>query len=315
MFVSEIYTEAKRALGNCDQETVFKRLTDAVRLANNKAKYDANIGFMDICVCDGCVTLPSDVATVLAVNNGGSPTLMRDQWFQFHVNGPGNQTYTPWGYTDEVGQFSTFRDPDRPANLIAEVENAQDSNKELRIYGWDVNGNRIYTPGANGALEDGFLVPTVYGFSQPNPLAPAIARIDKVKKQETNGFIRLLATNPEDDSVMTLIGHYQPWETKPLYRRIRVPNLSWIRIKYRKKDLDVKGLADWINIENRLAVLLYLKAVKCKLDGNFDQSIAAENEATRLMSEEAEANRPSGISPPQILFNQFPVTEMDRLFY
>jgi hypothetical protein len=117
MLVSYILTEAKSVLGKCDQSEVFKRITDAVRLANNQGKFDAALGQMDICVCDGCVTLPYDVGTVLAVNNGGLPTLIRDQWFQYHANGPGIQTYMPWNYTDEVGMVTTFKDPSAPVSL------------------------------------------------------------------------------------------------------------------------------------------------------------------------------------------------------
>ncbi len=314
MFVSSIYAEAKAALGNCDQATVFRRITDAVQLANYQGKFDAALGHMEICVCDGCVTLPAEVGTVLAVNNNGLPTLMRDQWFQYHLNGPGIQKYVPWTNTDEVGQFSTFKEPDRPVYLIADVENSKDSGKTLRVFGWDVDGKRIYTPGTNGTLEDGFLVPTVYGFSQPNPEAPAIARIDKIKKDETNGFIKLIAVDPDNGTPLTTIGYYLPWETEPMYRRLRVPNNTWIRIKYRKKDLEVRSLSDWINIENKQALLVLLKSVKFRLDNNFEQAGAAEVEGMRLLSNEAEALRPPGLDSPQIIFNEYPAWNNDRLY-
>ena len=314
MLVSSIYEEAKQVLGKCDQETVFRRLTDAVQLANNQGKFDWNIGHMDICVCDGCVTLPADVATILASNVNGLPTLMRDQWFQYHANGPGTQKYVPWAYTDEVGRFSTYKDPDRPCLLIAEVESAADSNKELRVYGWDAAGKRIYTPGPDGVLEDGFLVPTVYSFSQPNPLAPAIGRIDRIQKAVTNGFIRLLAIDPTNGTPLTQIGYYLPWETEPNYRRIRVGNETLVRIKYRRKDVEVRGLQDWINIDNRQALLMLLKSVKFRLDNNFDQGIAAESEGMRLLSNEAAALRPPGLDVPQVIFNTYPAYNDDRMF-
>lgn len=304
MFISDIYSEAKTILGTCDESVVFKRISDAVRIANHKAKFDIAVGQMDICVCDGCVTLPADVATVLGVNNGGFPTLLRDQWFQYHANGPGTEGFVDWGYTDELGYVTTFRDPHSEVQLIAEVENPQDSNKLLRVFGWDKNGKRIYTEGAGGILEDGFLVPTVYGFSIPNPNAPYIAKIDKIKKDVTNGFVKLLAVDPFDQDVKTTIGYYQPWETVPLYRRIKAPDRSWLRIKYRKKDLEVRSQADWINIENRLALLILLKAVKYRLDNQFDLARTAEDEGIALLSDEAEALRPVAISPPKIIWSE-----------
>ncbi len=317
MLVSEILTEAKDVLGKCDNSTVFKRLTDAVRLANNQSKgNDWNIAVMDLCVCDGCMSLPADVGTILAVNNGGMPTLIRDQWFQYHINGVGTDCCQPCGYTDELGQASTFRDPSGPVNLVAVVENALDSNSFLRVFGWDEDGKRIYTTGANGVLEDGFLVPTLIGYSIPNPDAPAIARIDRVQKVATNGFIKLIAVDSTTGLSQTTIGYYQPWETNPSYRRIRVPDRSWIRIKYRKVDMEVRGASDWINIENREALLLLLKAIKFRLDNQIEQGRAFETEGMRLLSNQAESLRPPGLQPPQILFNDgLPTGQFDTLYF
>lgn len=314
MFVdSTLLSDVKEVLGRCQDEVLFRRLSDAVKLAGNQSKSnDWNIGEMDLCVCDGCVTLPADVGTILAVNNGGKPTLIRDQWFQYHVNGPGSDCCVPWNYTDEVGPVVTFRDPSEPVGLVAIVESPVDSGAELRVFGWDDNGKRIYTEGEDGILEDGFLVPTSYGFSTTHPTAPAIARIDRIKKARTNGFIKLIAVY--EDEVHTLIGYYMPWETTPSYRRIRVPNKSWIRIKYKRKDLEVRGVGDWINIENREALLLLLKAVKFRLDNQLENARLYELEGMRLLSNEAEALRPNAISPPQVIFSEWR-DDNDRLFY
>jgi len=316
MYVSQIIDEARNAVGKCSNETVFRRITDAVRLANNSGKFDANIGVMDLCVCDGCVTLPADVATVLAVSVDGQPTLTRDQWFQFNVNGPGIQKYIPYHYIDEQGSVSTYRDPSGPVKFVAQVESPLDSGKSLRVFGWDADGKRVYSPGPSGTLEDGVLVPTVYGFSQPNPAAVAMVRIDRVQKDETNGFIKLFAVNDVTNTAHTVIGFYQPWETNPSYRRIRVPDRSWLRIKYRKKDLEVRGLNDWINIENRQALLLLIKSVKYSIDNSLDQAAAFELAGMRLLSSEAEALRPPGMDAPQIIFSDgLPAGPGEGLYY
>jgi hypothetical protein len=317
MFVdSSLLADVKKVLGTCETAEMYRRLTDAVRLASTQSKSnDWNIGEMDICVCDGCVTLPADVWTVLAVNNGGRPTLIRDQWFQYHVNGPGSNCTIPCGYTDEVGPVVTYKDPAIPVQLIAVVENSLDSGKLLRVYGWDDNGKRIYTEGAGGILEDGIVVPTTYGFSAVNPTAPYIARIDRIKKDLTNGFIRLIAVDPSDSSIHTQIGYYMPWETIPSYRRIRVPDRSWIRIKYKRRDIEVRGTGDWINIDNREALLLLVKAVKKRLDDRLEEARNYELEGMRLLSNEAEAIRPNAISPPQVIFSDYRDTCGDSLYY
>lgn len=317
MYVSEIIDEARSVLGRCADEYVFKRITDAVKLANFQGKFDVALGQMDICSCDGCITLPAEVGTVLAVNNCGFPTMVRDQWFQYHYNGSGNEKFIALGYTDELGYFSTFKDPAGEVQLIASVENPKDSGKSLRVFGWDIDGKRIYTTGANGVLEDGFLVPLVFGFTLPSPNIPNIARIDRVQKDVTNGFIKLIAIDSYNQTPQTLIGYYLPWETSPIYRRIRTGQNSWVRLKYRRKDIEVRGVQDWINIENREALLLILRAVKLRLDNQFELARTAENEGIRLLSNEAEALRPPGLNAPQIIFPDWEPygNGIERLFY
>ena len=221
MVVAEILEDSREILGRSDNATVFKRLSDAVRLANTRIVDSANLGTMDICTWNGTLTLPADVAQVLASTRNGYPSVLRDQWFHHLVGGPGVVDWVGWGYVDDLGRVSTFRDPSGPVKLIAEVESAADSNKPLRVFGWDINGKRIYTDDGSGVLEDGFLVPTVFGYSAPHPLAPDIVRIDRIERAVTNGFTKLLAVNA-DGSPHTLIGYYQPWETQPSYRRLKV---------------------------------------------------------------------------------------------
>lgn len=318
MFVSEIIGDVKEVIGKCSDTVAFSRISDAVKLANNgDAGNDWNTGIMDLCVCDGCVTLPADVGTILGVLQAGQPTLIRDQWYQFHINGPGvSGSCGAWSYTDELGPVCTYRDPTAPVRLVADVENSVDSNCLLRVFGWDENGKRIYSDNGSGVLEDGFLVPTVYGFAIPSPTATPIARIDRIHKQATNGQIRLIAVDQTTLESRTLIGHYLPWETVPSYRRIRVGDRNWIRIKYRRRDLEVRGAIDWINIENREALILLVKAVKFRRDNQIEMGKAFESEGLRLLSNEASTLRPPAMSGPQIVFSDgAPVGEFDRMFY
>jgi hypothetical protein len=317
MFVNTILADLKsnEVLGSCNNDYVFARLSDAQKLVANMGIMDPAIGEMSLCVCDGCITLPSDVETVLSVNQGGFPTLLRDEWFQYHANGPGTECWVPWNYTDILGQVSTFKDPSGPVYLIAEVESSKDSNKMLRVFGWDENGKRIYTPDESGNMRDGFLVPTTYGFFQPNPAAPAIARIDKVHKAETDGFVKLLAINA-DGSPHTMIGYYRPEETVPTYVRIRVSDRNWVKIKYSKRSFDVRSANDWINVDNREVLILAVKAVQARRKNNIDLASQLESEASRILTKEIDAKRPPTITPPMIIWNEgLPASESDRMFY
>jgi len=316
MLISDIYSDATQILGNCDQATVFKRITDAAKRFNNKGIADASIGEMDLCVCNGCVTLPMDVYTVLAVNNGGLPTVIRNQWFSYHINGPGDMECTPAQYTTVTGEYCTIKDPSEPVYLVAELDSALDNNKKVRVYGWDVDGKRIYTPNSLGNMQDGFYVPTIYGSPTWNSITPPVNRIDRIDKDVTNGFIRLVAVDPATLSGHTLIGLYRPEETSPRYQRLRIKNQSWVRIKYKKKDDEIRYLTDWINIDNREAFLQMLKAVKQDSLDHHDLAESAEAVAVKLMNEEATSKRPKQeLSGPQVLYTDWPFQSGETLFF
>jgi hypothetical protein len=315
MYVKNFYQEATETLGTCQQTTVFRRITDAVRRMNNKSIPDITISQFDACVCSGCVSLPRDVGTILGVNIGGHPTLLRDEFFHWHVNGPGDNECQPCQYTDELGEWCTQRDPSAPVYLVAELETVQDNNKSIRVFGTDVNGKHIWTTNPLGELSEGFLVPTIYGSPVRSNEAPPIARIDRIQKDITVGFVRLVAINPSDLSAHTLIGYYEPNETEPRYRRIRVPDRAWVRIKYKKKDYEVTSMEDWVNTDSHEALMYFLKAVKQSANDRFDLAAAAEAAGVKLINEEAEAKRPkNALSGPQVVYSDWP-TGSETMFY
>lgn len=326
MRVRDLYTDIINALGKCDEATVFRRLSDAVRLLANKGLFDANVAFMDIRTDEGVITLPTEVSTVLAVNVGCRPTLIRDEWFQYHLNGVGSELKSDCGYTDVLSQNTPIiRALEGPVKLIAKPRKVTDNNKVIRVFGWTEAGERIYSE-EGGETVDGFLVPVVFGMPQVNADAPAIARIDRVQKDSFNDYVELIAVNPLVTATeLYTLGLYQPWERDPSYRRIRISIRDnsqqegipqTVRIAYKKKSTEIRSMDDWINLDNREALLLAVKAVKFREANNFEQSRIAEGEAQRIMSEEAASNRPTtALSGPQIIRGDDWGCDFDRLFY
>lgn len=299
MFVADVYQDLRRAFEGCDEATIFRRASDAVRLLNNAGIADVNLGEVEICSCNGCLTLPRDVGTVLGVDVCGQPTLLQDQFFRYHINGPG--ACTPCGVITEMGQVCTFRDPSEAAYLIAEVTSAADNNKKLRVYATDVNGKKIFSTGPDGKLYEGFLVPMIFGFSQRNPDVPALGSIYRISKEVTKDFVKLYAVNASDGVSQTLIGQYEPGETLPQYRRIKVPNKAATLVKYKKADLEIRSQQDFINLDNRQALILACRSVKFSLDDKFTEARVAEAEAVRIWSQQIEAQKPAGPRVPQII--------------
>jgi hypothetical protein len=311
--VSDIYSEitSSDGVGNCNEAQVFSYLTDALKLLSDKAQYDFKLGTLDITVCDACVTLPEFVMTVLSVTTCGQPTYLRDNWYQFNLGGVGSERWTDCGYTDELGQFCTFRDPVAASQLVAVVDETSDNNKEIRVFGWDINGERIYSDGPNGTRADGFLVPTIAGYPLPNPNVPLIARIDRISLQlPRKGFVRLVAVDPANSDNATnkvLIGSYTPEISYPSYRRIRLGSKnSWARIKYRKADAIIRSRSDWIDVDNKLAILLACQAVKHFRQSRYDIGAAALAQATQFLSDGQNVKQtPTGIGPSIVVASEW----------
>ena len=314
MLFSAFRAEASSVLGSCSDSELWGRTTDAVRLLGNKAHFDWTLGEISIATQDGLITLPREVKTVLTVAVDKRPVLLRDEWYEYHINSGGEEDTISQGYATETGSWSTFRDPPKPCLLVAKVDSTSDTNKQLRAYGYDQYGNRIYSPGADGSMQDGFLVPQIYGYPVPRTDVPAIAKIDYISREKTAGRVRLYAVDPTSLETLTLIGYYRPDETAPRYRRLRVNAPSTARVKFHRADVPIASDDDWINIENHEALRLALRAVKLRVDSDFANARAAEDEAVRLLSEEQATLTPPTASGPQIIDSSYR-DEDGRLFY
>lgn len=305
MFTREVTPYLGEIVGTCINERAYMLLTAGIKLMNDKGLIDPLIAELAICNCNGFVTLPPEVRQVLGVTISGSPSLLRNEWFSYHVNGPGDAGRTPCGFTDVMGTFCTFRDPDRPVYLAARIYSAADANTKVRVYGFAANGDRIYTPGADGTNANGFLVPTLWqnGVSilAPNADAPAIVKIDQIQLDARVDYLDLLAVDPDTNAIISLVGRYRPDETAPQYQRIRVESKEVVRVKYKRRDFKITGPDDWINSDNLLALINATRAAKLMLDGELQQALTYSAIAEGLLKDENRSNKPGGIAPPQVV--------------
>lgn len=295
-------------LATCDLPKVFSGLTDAMRLLEQKANFDFSLGTLDISVCASCITLPRFVGTVIAVATCGGVSYLRDQWYQFHINGVGPVKWTDCGYADELGEVCTFRDLCAPSRLVAIVENVADNNKEVRVFATDQNGKPIWTPGPNGVMAEGFLVPTIAGYPLSNPNVPLAARIYRIQLQgPRQGFVRLVAIDPantDENTNKVLVGYYDPTERYPSYRRVRLPcNTPWARLKYRKANKTITSVTDWIECDNKLAIKIACQAVKLYNNRQYNEAAVAEAQAARMLTEDQAVKQTPTPVGPQIVVN------------
>jgi hypothetical protein len=299
ILVSDIYDEAKEIFGHCEEKKLLRWITDAVQLLANKGEVDPLVGLVDICVHGRCVTLPREVETVLAVNICGRPTRGRDEQFSFHLNGPGEDCGScDYSWVNE-GNFFTYRDIQCPVKLVAFVENQEDEGAELRVFGFDEQ-NRPLRTNANGVWSDGLLVPTIFNYALPSSTDPLMSRITGIVKSPTVANLRLSSFD-NSTSTGTLLGIFEPDETQPQYRRIRLNHSSpWVRIMYRKRSLELTSQGSRILLHSRPALLLAMHALKKYREADLGTAVQFEAQATRLLTERENVLTAPISSPMQV---------------
>lgn len=109
-----------------------------------------------------------------------------------------------------------------------------------------------------------------------------------------------------------LLGVYEPDETYPQYRRIKLSrSCSWVRVAYRKINPILRSRSDHIMLRSRLGFLLALRA--CLFYHNVDlaNAHAFEADAIRLELEAQQASTPPTFMPPQIIDRNNPQDKTD----
>lgn len=318
--VDSVWDESKKILGACDDAKLLRWIGDATALVANKEDLEGIKGWADICTvgcsCQsgtncgnsaGCgrryVSLPREVLTVIGVNIGGQPLLGRSQLFEFHLNGTGScRTVCEWSYDDKGYGWPTYRDIQTPSKLVAYVASPQDNGVPLYVFGYDAAGNLLRRQ-ENGVWQNGYRVPTIYGVAVPDANAPVIARITGVQKGLSVGQVRLSTIDDGGTgSPGLLLGVYEPDETLPQYRRIKLNrSCSWVRIAFIKSINEFRSRYDHVPLSSRLAFLMALQARKFYSEQQLAQGNQYEANAARLELEAQMKLEPPTFMPPQII--------------
>jgi len=307
MLVSDIWSAAKgsQGYGSCKEGELYEAITEAVHLLSDKGSWDWMIGHMTICAFDGYITMPREVEKVEAANINGVPAFPRDKWYVHHLNGVGEYSMidSTNRFYDEVGTVPTFRGLTEPSLLIGVPESDSDEGKEMIVQGYDATDRELFHTNDNGDYVKGIRVPitssSIPSFKDPS----TVRKITRIIKPQTTGCVSLFA-HPQcyDDSSETVqIGYYYPDETDPRYRKYRFPKASCLSIKYRRKNLVFSSQSDFIPFDNRLALMLALKAVRTYHTNNLEGGMQWEEKATALLRQSEEARRQNSAIGPQVL--------------
>jgi len=296
-------------LGIGSRDLFLDYLKRAVELAAFKANYQVWLGTLDVCSnhC-GYVTLPSFVGTVLQVNVGGAPTMFRNPWYGFHVNGAGDQCCGPAvGFSDDLGYSPTFQDLKEWSMVAAICEDAIDGNGSLKmiVEGETMdamsNPKEAITIPASGPSLSGVQIPLMLNWASSDPAFTWFKKITRVTKPVTRGYVKLIGFPQRSMATAVTLGYYAPNETNPIFRRIRVGcACSWVRLKYRRASLAMVNDWDVVPIGSYQATLELLKAIRLADTNDVAASEAYLARAVRLLNEVESIQNGSTWSPIQV---------------
>jgi hypothetical protein len=185
-----------------------------------------------LCITDGCITWPQEVAAVEAFRTCNQAMPVRNMWWEFqetvpapvindaqYDNGP---LYGPWSKPMLLERTNTLqvcqsRDWSGALPIKIYPTVSSDAGQRVLLQGVDQNGIPIRTYDmANNVYVDGYYVTLATPFVQtPFPfLGP---RLTGVQKPTLNGSLNVYVVNA--DLSETQIAVWQPNETNPSYRR------------------------------------------------------------------------------------------------
>ena len=188
-------------------------------------------------------------------------------------------------------------------NTVYYVRRIGDDNVEL----YSTQGQAIAEPSTTGrivATNAGTGTHTLVSTED----AYLVKDITRVIKPLTNGRIELYVWDSGRGNMLTQIGNYQPQETNPSYRRIKIAHENpCLRVRFRRKTWEIRSQNDWLPFRNSMSVLCMVKALEFLRKNFYDQYRAYSDEATKLLLEEQDVRKGPDVIKIQI--NDYGFTE------
>jgi hypothetical protein len=319
-------------VGECTAE--FLRILNEAQqiLVQGPEKWWGLVYWYSVSITDGHITWPREIATIEGISACGVPLDIRSQWFQFvksaycynNTNGYGLGTcsdytigFTRWQCNRQMfdqGDTPLFKQivtTGNPQNIWIQTTSAESAGQYFRIYGFDWNGNRLFTNTGAGS-SDGIQValPTTLGATAVFPTS--VSKIIAIDKPVTNGTVNLLSVDTVTAAQVT-IGQYQWDETSPQYRRSFIGGICPlqlpagqtipIRVLAKREFIPARNDTDILMISNLPALKRMMISINARDRGTFQQAEAEEKQALDILEREANHYLGSAQQAPLQIFS------------
>lgn len=264
--VADLYDVACDIFGPISQQKIFDRMTEAIELLANMSQWEPLIGYVDINTFDSFyLALPQYVDQVLAINVNKSRGSFRNQWFEFHMNGLGQDndnadavgSTRPCGGWEEVGEMCCAFPLAQASYLVAAPVTAMDNGTPVRVYGIDINDLPIYGPDGNLGVQ---ITCEQNSFDISSQRLP-FKRLDRIVLGSPQSFIELFAT--DGTQYLQSLGVFWPNVSEPRFRIIKIGQKAvTVRLRYRKRWTKITGLTDPVHMRSRSAMFNAMRSIQ-----------------------------------------------------
>lgn len=311
--LGEIKDTVARALGVCNTASKVADFVNEAqeRLLNRPGRAVGSFQRYRICTNSSCITLPRQIRTVERFAICDDPGMVMPEWFEFQFNAIGiqDEDNMPGNMLIDRGTACTFEDitageTDRKIRITCDV--AEDASTYIWLYGYDENANWIRTQ-VGGVWVDGERLDLN---ACPQNSTNFFTSLVRVKKDETDGVVRLYEYDNTGAAVVQALAYYEPSEISPIYRRVFVPGLQNMSTcdgaedACTNKSITLYALLqhvpvavdnDALVIGNRAAIKLMCMAIKMEEEDRLQEAAILENKAIAELEGELSAYHGAGM--------------------
>lgn len=317
--LSDVQSAVAGVIDTCATDS---RVTDTVNQVVERlmsmGNWTGTVGRYRICATDGCITWPREIASILAWAKDDCPGIIRNQWYEFLGDGPG-QLDADDDDADQLidrGQHCCFDDVSTTGKKLKLIPDGAESAGAyciLRFYGGDDVGDGDYVRTQDGALnwingEKLFLTGPQVTTNYVKP-----GGVVEVIKTPTDYILRLYEYDPVT-TIARPLGYYDPDEEVPMYRRSIIPGLenvltcetTTITVLAKKNYIPVSDDEDTLLIQSMGAIKLGAQALMKENKDLIAEAEAYWAKAKAVLNEELDDYQGKGtVIPVRIVNSQF----------
>lgn len=260
-------------------------------------------------VTTNILNVPSEFDRILSLNVNDVPQPIQSPWFEFVGYGPGFPTVlgspTDQLDSDLLGRLEgvldredacTFQDIPSDGTLYYPALYAtdpSDAGATIILQGYDQNGQWIRSNDPVNGWQDGVSLTLVGGASGASVVSTQVfSAITAVQKPVTNTYISVYCSSTKQSNFF--LGEYTPYDTRPYYRRYKMPNLTngqtyRILARLRKRYAPIVNLNDFLIIPNLAALSTMVQAVYYRESENIPSYTTYKQIAVDILKKETTA--------------------------